>query len=76
MSAPTRTDLSLAVSADLLRALEDLARREGTGLEALVGEALADLLAKHQPAAPRPDVMAIYQASHAEFAPLYRNSAT
>ena len=51
------------------------AQIEGRQLQALVGEALADLIEKHRNAKPRPYVMGAYLASHERFGSLYKKLA-
>jgi hypothetical protein len=63
------------VNAEILSAIRDLARSEGRQLQALVEEALADLIEKRKQGKPRAHVMAAYQASHEKFAPLYKKLA-
>ena len=67
--------LATEVDADLLSAVRALAQAEGRALQALVDEALSDLLAKHRQAQPRAHVMAAYDASHARYAALYQKLA-
>jgi hypothetical protein len=52
-----------------------LARTEGRQLQALLDEALADLIEKHKNAKPRPHVMGAYLASHEKYGPLYKKLA-
>ena len=52
-----------------------LARREGRQIQALVDEALADLIEKRKRARPRARAMAAYQASHDKYGPLYKKLA-
>jgi len=52
-----------------------LAEKEGRQIQALVDEALADLLEKRKRATPRPHVMAAYAGSHKEYAPVYKKLA-
>jgi hypothetical protein len=75
MPAPLREKFATQVSADVLRSVRDLARSEGRQLQALVDEALADLLEKRKRNQPRAHVMAAYQTSHEKFAPLYKKLA-
>jgi hypothetical protein len=63
------------VDAELLSSLRQLARSEGRQLQALVDEALSDLIDKRKQTKPRPPVMAAYQSSHVAFAALYRQLA-
>jgi hypothetical protein len=52
-----------------------LAEEEGRQLQALVDEALADLIEKHKNAKPRSHVMGAYLASHEKYGPLYKKLA-
>jgi len=63
------------VSPEILAELRALAQSEGRQLQALVDEALADLIEKRKKSRPRAHVMAAYEASHESYAELYRNLA-
>jgi hypothetical protein len=63
------------VDAQTLAQVRALARAEGRLLQSLVGEALTDLMEKRAKAAPRAHVLAAYDASHENFAPLYKKLA-
>lgn len=56
-------------------ALRELAGKEGRQLQALVDEALSDLVEKYKGSKPRADVMALYQASLEKYSPLYKKLA-
>jgi hypothetical protein len=73
--AQTREKFATQVNAGILSAVRKLAEKEGRQIQALVDEALADLLEKHKKAAPRPHVMGAYLASHEKYAPLYKKLA-
>jgi len=60
---------------EILSAVRTLAEKEGRQLQALVDEALADLIEKHKNAKPRPHVMGAYLASDAKYGPLYKKLA-
>lgn len=75
MTAPQREKFATQVSPQVLAAVRELARKEGRQLQALVDEALADLVEKHKQGRPRSHVMAAYQASHAPYADLYKKLA-
>ncbi|GBQ86690.1 hypothetical protein AA13595_1956 [Gluconacetobacter johannae DSM 13595] len=75
MGNPQREKFATQVDPQILQAVRDLARSEGRQLQALVDEALADLIEKRKRQRPRAHVMAAYQASHDAFAPLYRKLA-
>jgi len=67
----SREKFATQVDPDNLSAVRKLADKEGRQLQALVDEALADLIDKHNNARPRPHVMAAYLASH-EYGALYK----
>ena len=71
----TREKFATQVDADLLHDVRVLAKEEGRQLQALVDEALADLVAKHRDGKARPPVMNAYQVSHARFGLLYEKLA-
>lgn len=75
MSSPHRMKFATQVDAELLSAIRGLADREGRQIQALVDEALADLIEKRKQGRPRAHVMSSYQASHETFAPLYQKLA-
>ena len=75
MAAQTREKFATQVDTKVLASVRALAQKEGRQLQALVDEALADLLEKRKGAKPRANVMAVYQASHEAYAPLYRKLA-
>jgi len=60
------------VSSAILAELRTLAHDEGRQLQALVDEALADLIEKRKNSRPRQHVMSAYHASHEKYAQLYR----
>ncbi len=71
----TREKFATQVNSEILAAVRQLADGEGRQLQALMDEALTDLLAKRRTATPRPHVMGVYLASHEKFGPLYRKLA-
>jgi hypothetical protein len=71
----SREKFATQVNADILSAVRTLAEKEGRQIQALVDEALADLIEKHKNAKPRPHVMAAYLASHEKYSPLYKKLA-
>jgi predicted transcriptional regulator len=73
--AHTREKFATQVSSEILSAVRSLAEKEGRQLQALVDEALADLIEKRKKAAPRAHVMGAYLASHEKYAPLYKKLA-
>lgn len=67
----TRVKFATQVDGDLLAAARKLARKEGRQIQALIEEALTDLLEKRQSARPRAHVIAHLEASLAQFDTLY-----
>lgn len=70
-----RQKFATQVNPEILSALRTLAQAEGRQLQALVEEALADLVEKHKNAKPRRRVMDAYLASREEYARLYQKLA-
>ena len=75
METQAREKFATQVNSEILAALRSLAKSEGRQLQALVDEALADLLEKRRLGRPRAHVLAAYQASHEKFGPLYKKLA-
>jgi hypothetical protein len=75
MATKAREKFATQVSSEILSAVRELAQDEGRQLQALVDEALADLIEKRKQGRPRTRVMAAYQASHDKYAPLYKKLA-
>jgi hypothetical protein len=75
MGSQMREKFATQVNAEILREVRGLAQSEGRQLQALVDEALADLIEKRKRDRPRPHVMSTYQASHERFAELYKKLA-
>lgn len=63
METKRREKFATQVNPEILSAIRDLAQDEGRQLQALVDEALADLIEKRRQGRPRAHVMAAYQAS-------------
>ena len=70
-----RVKFATQVNSEILSAVRSLAEKEGRQLQALVDEALADLVEKHKNAKPRSHVMGVYLASHERYGSLYKNLA-
>jgi hypothetical protein len=70
-----REKFATQVKSETLASVRALAQSEGRQLQALVDEALADLIEKHKNAKPRTHVMAAYLASHEKYGPLYKKLA-
>jgi hypothetical protein len=73
--AQTREKFATQVNSDLLKAVRELTVAEGRQLQALIEEALTDLLEKRKKSKPRAHVMGAYLASHEKYAPLYKKLA-
>ena len=71
----SRRKFATQVDTDILSAVRTLAHEEGRQLQALVDEALADLIDKYKNAKPRPHVMGAYMASHERYSGLYKKLA-
>lgn len=71
----TREKFATQVNSELLAAVRQLAGKEGRQIQALVDEALADLIEKRKQATPRAHVMGAYLASHEKYSPLYKKLA-
>ena len=67
--------LNTQSSAEILAEVNALARSEGRPLQALIDEALQDLLEKRINNRPRAHVIHAYDASHALYAELYQKLA-
>jgi hypothetical protein len=75
MTFQAREKFATQVNSEILTALRDLAQSEGRQIQALVDEALADLLEKRKQTRPRDQVMQAYMASHGPFGSLYKRLA-
>lgn len=75
MASQAREKFATQVNSEILAAVRNLAQSEGRQLQALVDEALADLLDKRKQNKPRAIVMSAYQASHEKFGALYKKLA-
>ncbi len=70
-----REKFATQVDPKILATVRRLAQKEGRQLQALVDEALSDLIEKHKNAKPRPRVMETYLASHEKYQSLYKKLA-
>lgn len=75
MATQVREKFATQVNSEILSAVRSLAVAEGRQLQALIDEALADLLEKRKQGNPRPNVMAAYQTSQEKFGSLYKKLA-
>jgi hypothetical protein len=73
--AQTREKFATQVNSKVLKDVRTLAEKEGRQLQALVDEALADLIEKRKNANPRAHVMNAYLSSHEQYSPLYKKLA-
>jgi len=71
----TREKFATQVNSEILAAIRALSVAEGRQLQAVVEEALNDLLEKRKKANPRPHVMGAYLASHEKYGTLYTKLA-
>jgi hypothetical protein len=70
-----REKFATQVNSEILSTIRTIAQNEGRQLQALVDEALADLIEKRKNLRPRPHVMAAYLSSHEKYGELYRKLA-
>lgn len=70
-----RQAITFEISAETLAQLREIAATEGSGLPALVDEALADLVEKRRRGRIRPHVMATYRKSREKYHELYEKLA-
>jgi Flp pilus assembly protein TadB len=75
MAPKTREKFATQVNSEILSAVRTIAHSEGRQLQALIDEALADLIEKRKQGRPRAHVMSAYQASHEKFGSLYKKLA-
>lgn len=75
MASQAREKFATQVNSKLLATIRRLARSEGRQLQALVDEALADLIEKRKQVRPRAHVVDVYEASHKKFGSLYKKLA-
>jgi hypothetical protein len=70
-----REKFATQVNSEILTAVRTIARSEGRQIQSLIDEALADFIEKRKNGKPRAHVMAAYEASHEEYAELYKKLA-
>jgi hypothetical protein len=73
--AQLREKFATQVNSKILTSVRALAEKEGRQIQALVDEALADLIEKRKRGTPRSHVMEAYLASHERYAELYKKLA-
>ena len=74
-TATRRAKFATQVNSEILMIVRTLAEKEGRQLQALVDEALADLIEKRKKTTPRSHVMGAYLASHEKYGHLYKKLA-
>jgi len=70
-----REKFATQVTSEILAQVRDIAQTEGRPLQALIDEALVDLIEKRRNTRPRAHVMSAYNASHEKYAELYQKLA-
>lgn len=75
MATKAREKFATQVNSEILSAVRGIAQSEGRQLQALVDEALADLIEKRMHGKPRSHVTTAYQASHEKLGSLYKKLA-
>ena len=70
-----REEFATQVNSEILSTVRAIAENEGRQIQALVDEALADLIEKRKNIRPRAHVMAAYVASHDKYGKLYKKLA-
>ena len=73
--AASREKFATQVNTKTLAAVRRLAEKEGRQIQALIEEALTDLLEKRRLGKPRSHVMDAYQRSHDRYGELYKKLA-
>lgn len=71
----TREKFATQVNSEILATIRNIAAQEGRQIQALVDEALADLIEKRKQGRPRAHVMAAYLPSHDKYGELYKKLA-
>ena len=73
--AEGREKFATQVNSQILSLVRALAQSEGRQLQALVDEALSDLIEKRKNTKPRQHVIETYLASHEKYSELYKKLA-
>ena len=73
--AKTQVKFATQVDSELLSTVRSLARKEGRQIQAIVDEALKDLIAKRKNLNARTHVMSAYMKSHESYASVYEKLA-
>ncbi len=75
MTQIVREKFATQVNAEILTSVRGLAQTEGRQIQALIDEALADLIEKRKQQKPRAHVMAAYRGSVEKYGWLYKKLA-
>jgi hypothetical protein len=75
VASRSRQKFATQVNSEILSSIRGIALSEGRQLQALIDEALADLIEKRKQGRPRDHVMRAYQNSHEKFGGLYKKLA-
>jgi len=75
MAERTHEKFATQVDSGILAEVRAIARAEGRQIQAVVDEALADLIEKRKNARPRPHVLAAYKATLGPYGELYKRLA-
>jgi hypothetical protein len=73
--APTREKFATQVNSEIFPEVLSLAKKEGRQIQALVDEALADLIEKRKKGKPRPHVIGAFHASLEKYSSVYKKLA-
>jgi hypothetical protein len=71
----TREKFATQVNSEILATVRSIAKQEGRQIQALVDEALADLIEKRKGERPRPHIVTAYLGSHEKYSELYKKLA-
>lgn len=71
----SREKFATQVNSAVLAAVREIAEKEGRQIQALVDEALSDLIEKRRNTRPRPHVLAAYAGSLEKYGLLYKKLA-
>lgn len=75
MTQKPKQKFATQVAPELLDAVKGIAKEEGRQVQALIDEALTDLIEKRRLGKPRKHVMTAYQASIQRYGKLYKKLA-
>jgi hypothetical protein len=75
MPTQTREKFATQVNSEILVTVRMIAQQEGRQIQALIDEALGDLIEKRKATRPRAHVMDAYLRSHETYGELYKQLA-